>query len=132
MRRVKPFPKCLFFSQFLSDQPEQEANYLTYVSLPEPAFRSFPLFLRRPVTASLDHPPAPHHLSRAEPPGARHQRQQEHRQEHQLDMITSLLTIIANRLGVIIANVPLIIIHYSTADQRKHQVLDTNISSNWT
>ena len=65
-------------------------------------------------------------LPRAEPPGAEHQR----RQEHQLDMITSLLTIIANRLGVIIANVPLIIIHYSTADQRKHQVLDTNISTN--
>ena len=47
-------------------------------------------------------------------------------------MITSLLTIIANGLCIIVANVPLIIIHYSTADQRKHQVLDTNISSNWT
>ena len=70
-------------------------------------------------------------LPRAEPPGAEHQRQQEHRQEHQLDLITSLLTIIANGLCIIVANVPLIIIHYSTADQRKHQVLDTNISTNW-
>ena len=46
-------------------------------------------------------------------------------------MITRLLTIIANALCIIIANVTLIIIHYNIADQRRHQVLDTNISTNW-
>ena len=98
-------------------------------SRPFVPFRSFYVDLSQPpwITHQLLST-----LPRAEPPGAEHQRQEEHRQEHELDMITSLLTIIANRLGVIIANVPLIIIHYSTADQRKHQVLDTNISSNWT
>ena len=95
--------------------------------------QSRPFVPFRSFYVDLSQPPRITHqllttLPRAEPPGAEHQR----RQEHQLDMITSLLAIIANGLCIIIANVPLIIIHYSTADQRKHQVLDTNISSNWT
>ena len=97
-------------------------------SRPFVPFRSFYVDLSQPpwITHQLltTLPPA-------EPPGARHQRQQEHRQEHQLDMITSLLTIIVNGLCIVIANVPLIMIQYSTADQRRHQVLDTNISTNW-
>ena len=93
-------------------------------SRPFVPFRSFYVDLSQP-------PWITHHLLTtlppAEPPGARHQYQQ----EHQLDMITSLLTIIANGLCIIIANVSLIIIDYNIADQRRHQVLDTNISTNW-
>ena len=93
-------------------------------SRPFVPFRSFYVDLSQPpwITHQLltTLPPA-------EPPGAEHQ----HRQEHQLDMITSLLTIIANGLCIIIANVSLIIIDYNIADQRRHQVLDTNISTNW-
>ena len=110
--------------------------------------QSRPFVPFRSFYVDLSQPPRITHqllttLPRAEPPGAEHQRQQErrqehqqehrqaHRQEHQLDLITSLLTIIANGLCIIVANVPLIIIHYSTADQRKHQVLDNNNSTNW-